>query len=103
MLAGQLLVAALCAFSGPTARLGTPLGAPRTAPAAPTVIMMAGWNDPYQGSQGQKREKLEVDGTSFDQKMQEDAAKMSNMMYTGTAVMIAGILAVLIPLLNSQP
>lgn len=41
--------------------------------------------------------------TSFDEQMKEDAAKMNNLMVGGSAVMVAACLAVLLPLLASQP
>ena len=44
----------------------------------------------------------QVKTNAFDDKMKEDAKKMENMMLGGTAVTIAAILAILLPLLSSQ-
>ena len=51
----------------------------------------------------QGREKLEVTKNDFDQKMADDAAKMTNMMGAGTLIMVGGCLVVLLPLLATQP
>ena len=54
-----------------------------------------------------KREKLgNTDigkNLAFDEKMKQDQEGMVKMMYGGSAVMIGGILAILLPLLASQP
>ena len=52
-----------------------------------------------------KRGKLQDDrgSLSFDEKMKADQQEMTNMMYGGTAIMLAGCLGVLLPLLATQP
>ena len=73
MYAGPLLVAAACAFSTPTTRLGAPLSAVR--PHHAPIVYMAGWNDPYQEqARAGKSERLNLgSGTSFEEQMQARA------------------------------
>ena len=97
----QVLVAAALAFS-PQAPFVAPSAA--RAPVSATPVVMAGWNDPWDGGRSmQGREKLEVTKNDFDQKMADDAAKMTNMMGAGTLIMVGGCLVVLLPLLATQP
>ena len=73
MHAGPLLVAAACAFSPPTTRLGAPLSAVR--PHHAPIVYMAGWNDPYQEqARAGKSERLNLgSGSSFEDQMQARA------------------------------
>ena len=69
----QLLIASALAFSpAPTAHLALQ----RPSVAVPAVPMMAGWNDPYDGGRSE-RGKLEVTGTSFDEKMKVRSSESS--------------------------